>query len=302
VSKNTRRLAQERARQIVAQQRKAEARRKRMRWALGAVGVVLLILVVLIVVKLTSGTAKPAVAQSAKPADSSLISAVTGVPASVLDQVGAGKPSALPKTMSGQPALTDSGKPKILYIGAEYCPYCAAERWSVVVALSRFGTFTDLGQTTSSASDVYPSTPTLTFHGATYTSQYLAFTGREIQSNQPSGGSYAALDKLSSDETALLNKYDAPPYVDNNGSIPFIDFFNKAVVQGASYSPQLLQGKTHEQVAAALSQPSSDLAQAIDGTANAFTALICTVTGNQPTDVCTGKAATAYQGKFGASS
>jgi hypothetical protein len=302
VSKNTRRLAQERARQVVAAQRRAEARRRRMTWAGGAIGVVVLILAVFVVVKLTGGNSTPAVAQSAHPADSGLISAVTGVSSSVLDQVGTGKPDALPKTMSGQPALNDNSKPLILYIGAEYCPYCAAERWSVVVALSRFGTFTNLGQTTSSASDVYASTPTLTFHGATYTSQYLSFQGVETQSNQPSGGSYKTLDTMTSDQTALFKKYDAPPYVDSTGSIPFIDFFNKAVVQGASYSPQLLQGKSHEQVAAALSQPSSDLAKAIDGTANAFTALICSVTGNQPTDVCTGKAATAYQGKFGASS
>ena len=41
---------------------------------------------------------------------------------------------------TGQPALTSGGKPEILYVGAEYCPYCAAERWAMVVALSRFGT------------------------------------------------------------------------------------------------------------------------------------------------------------------
>ena len=38
-------------------------------------------------------------------------------------------------------ALTGpSGSPELFYYGAEYCPYCAAERWSVVIALSRFGT------------------------------------------------------------------------------------------------------------------------------------------------------------------
>ncbi len=34
----------------------------------------------------------------------------------------------------GQPALTSGGKPQIVYMGAEYCPYCAAERWAMVVA------------------------------------------------------------------------------------------------------------------------------------------------------------------------
>jgi hypothetical protein len=34
----------------------------------------------------------------------------------------------------------------MLYIGAEYCPYCAAERWPLVMALSKFGTFSNLPQ------------------------------------------------------------------------------------------------------------------------------------------------------------
>jgi len=33
----------------------------------------------------------------------------------------------------------------VVYIGAEYCPYCAVERWPLIVALNRFGTLTNLG-------------------------------------------------------------------------------------------------------------------------------------------------------------
>ena len=40
--------------------------------------------------------------------------------------------------------LTADGKPLVLYVGAEYCPYCAAERCAMVQALSRFGTFSNL--------------------------------------------------------------------------------------------------------------------------------------------------------------
>ena len=47
--------------------------------------------------------------------------------------------------------LTLNNKPEILYIGAEYCPFCAAERWSMIIALSRFGTFSNLHFMTSSA-------------------------------------------------------------------------------------------------------------------------------------------------------
>src|SRR6202043_382420 len=71
-------------------------------------------------------------------------------PSGVTPPVATGKNTAL---------LTASdGKPEILYVGAEYCPYCAAQRWAVVTALSHFGTFSGLGTTTSSASDVDPNT------------------------------------------------------------------------------------------------------------------------------------------------
>jgi hypothetical protein len=35
------------------------------------------------------------------------------------------------------PHLTSSGKPEILYVATEYCPYCAVENWPLIVALSR---------------------------------------------------------------------------------------------------------------------------------------------------------------------
>ena len=41
-------------------------------------------------------------------------------------------------------------------MGAEYCPYCAAERWSMIVALGRFGTFSGLQTMRSSSTDSRP--------------------------------------------------------------------------------------------------------------------------------------------------
>jgi hypothetical protein len=156
------------------------------------------------------------------------------------------------------------------------------------VALSRFGKFTGLGQAASSPSDVYPNTATLTFHGAGYQSRYLAFTGKELQSNQVVGGQYAPLDALSPADSALLAKYDAPPYVSaaSAGAIPFIDIGGRYLVSGASYNPSVLQGKTHAQIAGALSDPRSPIAQGADGTANLITAALCELTGHQPDTVC----------------
>jgi len=156
----------------------------------------------------------------------------------------------------------------------------------MAVALSRFGTFTGLGETASSPSDVYPNTATLTFHGASYASTYLSFTAREIQSNQVVNGAYAPLDTLSAADQALFTKYNAPPYTDSAGSIPFIDIGGRYLISGSSYSPQVLQGKTQTQIAAALADPNSAIAKAVDGTANLITAAICQITDGQPGAVC----------------
>jgi hypothetical protein len=213
-------------------------------------------------------------------ANPTVVAQATGVPVSTLNAVGAGSVTTAPTAISGAP-LTANGLPRILYVGAEYCPYCAAERWAVVNALSRFGNFSNLGATTSSPSDVFPSTASFSFHGATYKSSNLSFTGVEIQSNQAVNGSYAPLDKLSAADQALMDKYDT------GGGIPFIDIGGKYMISGSSFSPSVLQGKTSEQIAAALADPNSSIAKSIDGTANVITAAICKITNNQPASVCT---------------
>ena len=292
--------AREQARALMAAQKAAEARRRRLLNASVFVGIVIIAIGILVGVKLSVGSTKSSGAASVV-ASAALIDKIAGVPATTLNTIGVGNVDTLPKKVTGKPVLTDGGKPLVVYMGAEYCPYCAAERWAMVQALSRFGTFHNLGVTHSSSSDVFPNTPTLSFHGATYTSKYLSFQGVEMQSNQVSGNFYATLDTPTADQQKLLSTYDAAPYVAASaaGSIPFIDFANQAVVSGSSYSPQLLAGMTADQVAAALSDPSNPIAQAVGGTANAFTAILCNLTGDQPAGVCVSPAVSAYQGKLG---
>lgn len=266
---------------LAAEQAREQQRRRRLVLVVVPLAVVLVAVAALVVVRLTGpGSSKAQTATGS--ADGGVIAGVTSVPAGVLDQVGVGSMTSPPKAFSGS-ALTSDGKPKILYVGAEYCPYCAAERWAVVVALSRFGTFSGLGQTASSASDVYPSTPTLSFHGATYTSKTIAFTGVETEN-----GAREPLDSLSAEDQQTFSTYDAPPYVPaaSEGSIPFVDIGGTYMISGASYDPQVLAGKTHQQVATALSDPSSEIAKGVNGTANAITAAICATTNNQPSTVC----------------
>ncbi len=293
-------------REKIAAQRAAEHRaeqRRRILIASGSILAVIAVVVAFIVFKATSKPSTPTASSGSTITGSALndvVSTVTSVPASTLDTVGNGGSAvtAKPIPVKGTPAaLTSGGKPEMLYEGAEYCPYCAAERWSMIVALSRFGTFSGL-QTIRSATrngggtaEPYPATPTWTFANATYTSKYLTFTPVEAYTNIPdtSTGFYTTLQKPTAAQTALLTKYDAPPYVSSAdaGSIPFVDFGNKSLIIGASYNPGILSGLSWSQIAADLSNPSSPVAKSIDGVANYMTAAICKMTGNQPASACT---------------
>jgi hypothetical protein len=278
------RLAQQRAE--VARRRIAMAQRRRRMYLVGGpvLGVVLIV-GSLVAVKLATGSGQPKSGVKASQAASSLTAQLSAIPSSVLDAVGVSGASAKPSAITAPP-LTEGGKPMMLYVGADYCPFCAAERWAIAVALQRFGTLSGLGQTASSPSDVYPSTATLSFHGTTFTSQYLALTAKEIQSNQVVNGQYAPLDTLTATEQNLFSTYDKPPYTSSTGSIPFVDIGGKYVISGATYSPAILKGKTQAQIAAALSDPASPIARAVGGSANLIAAAICAVTSQQPAKVC----------------
>jgi hypothetical protein len=228
-----------------------------------------------------------------QPASASLVSKVTGVPNSVINAVGAGNTVADPlKKVSPSVAVlkTSDGKPRIVYVGAEYCPFCATERWAMVNALSRFGTFKHLQVTTSSSTDVPPTISTFSFHGATYDSPYIQFEPVEEQTNttQP-------LDVPTAEQNDLMTKYDVAPYTDRAGAIPFMDFANQYIVSGASYDANSLQGLTHNQIAADLSNPSSGITQGAIGTANKMTAAICKLTGDKPANVCSQPAIKALE-------
>jgi hypothetical protein len=287
------------AAQLAAQQ--AAERRRRLLLAVGAVVLVIVIVGGLVAIRVFGGGKKTATGPTGA-ASAALISTLSSIPDATFATVGSAGVTAAPSAINNAPALTDNGKPKVLYIGAEYCPFCAAERWPVTVALMRFGTFSGLGTTHSAAGDEHPNTPTLSFHGATYTSQYLAFTGVETTTNEVQGNSYKPLDTPSAADQETLQKYDNAPYVDADsaGSIPFIDLGNKFIGSGATYDPALLAGKTQDQVGDALKDPSNPITKAVIGSANVYTAAICKLTGNQPAKVCSTEAVTAAAGKLGA--
>ena len=175
------------------------------------------------------------------------------MPASVYNTVGVTSsvsPIDPPVVTKGQPLLTyttSSGTtlPGVYFYGAEYCPYCAAERWVIITALSRFGTFKGLDNMQSSSTDIFPSTQTFTFVDATYTSKYIVFHPEEYYSNQvnASGSGYTVLQPFKGNDEKLVGKYDTNTYFPSSPptgrrtGFPFIDIGNK-VLSSTNYAPE----------------------------------------------------------------
>jgi Domain of unknown function (DUF929) len=285
---------QERVSASQNKQRQASPNRRKSRSSGGSwgliIGVVLVIAAaigVFIYLSQAGGSNTPAIKPT--PVSPSLLNEVTNVSPSILAAVGTGGQQKALTPIKGPPLTGSTGRPEFFYAGAEYCPFCAAQRWAVVVALSRFGTFSNLSQTTSSSTDAYPSTPTFTFYQSVYTSQYIDFVSLEMQTNQPDGnGSYTVLQTPTADQNNLISTYDAPPYLQSAGSIPFIDIAGKYAMQGANYTPQVLSGLSWQNIADDLSNQNSDVTKGIVGSANYLIAAICNTTSQQSIkNVCT---------------
>ena len=261
-----------RARERIAAQRAARQRaevRRRILVAIASITAVLAIVAGLVVVKLTSPN--PVAIES--PAPPGLAMQATTVPAAVLFRVGGAQVATpLQSVKKPAPPLTIGGKTAIVFVSEESCPFCAAERWPLVIALSHFGTWSDLGSTKSSATDIYPDTATFSFRHAHYTSRVLTLRTTELTDNRGH-----ALQPQSLLDTRLIDSYDVPPYVnsaDQSGAVPFLDLANQDVLAGAQYNPQVLAGLSAAQIASQLRDPSSPVAKAIDGSANVIIAAI----------------------------
>jgi hypothetical protein len=195
---------------------------------------------------------------------------------------GASLASGLTQKSADSTPLVSGGKPVVLYEGADFCPYCAAVRWAVVIALMRFGNFTSLHYMTSStySTEPFKGTPTFTFYNSTYGSGLINFTEVELTTNQfnSTSGSYPVLQAQDALEGRIIQQNDP------GGSIPFVDFANASVSLG-SPSPQILGGMNWTAIIAQLGDPDSAVAQSIIGPANAYTAAICRSINNSA-DVC----------------
>ena len=274
------------------------SRPARLAW--GAVIVILLSVVALVTYALThvSSPTAPATPAVTSPA---VLAALSSVPASTFDAVGvtvAGTTLTAPHLVTGATPLTVGGKADVLFVGAEFCPFCAAERWPLVVALARFGRFTQLHDSASAPLAVFPNTSTFTFDGVGYSSRWVALTGIELYSGTTGpDGTFTRLARLTAGQAALVARYAPQVGGVAAGTPPFVDVAGRLVAVTSGFSPALLIGLSQAQIAGDVASPTPPATgsggtsvpptgQAIIAVANQLSAGICAATGQQPAAVC----------------
>jgi hypothetical protein len=168
------------------------------------------------------------------------------------------------------------GKPVLLFVGAQYCPFCAAERWAVVKALSRFGSWSGLAAGHSSSGESgFGDVPTYVLLQARYHSLYVAFDHKDVADNAGN-----TLQHLSPVEQTYFNRYDPA------GSIPLV-YVDGYAMSGSGYSPAELQGGAFAHVQSELRRNgNAPYVGDINGEANLLTAFLCHGDGNRPQTAC----------------
>jgi len=260
---------------------------------LGTVALVLVIVIVLVVIKVTgkATVSTPGTTAGPSQAPAAVVQAVTRIRPTVYDTVGVTSSVAAvtpPTLVRGQPALESGGKPEVVFVGNEFCPYCAAERWALVAALSRFGKFTVLNAVQSAGNEAFADTPTFTFYGSHYTSRYVSTTLVEQYGTQKnaSGTGFAPLERLGAPVKSLMTRYDRGATGPTPSLVPFVDIANRGLVGGGSFSPSIFQQLSQSQIASGLTDAKDPTTQAIVATANYISAVICAADGQRPGNVC----------------
>jgi len=263
--------------------RREESKRS---WVVLGAAIAIIVVIAALFAFRFGNSSSPTVTSS--PVSTAVLNNLNSISADTENAVGSGSGPDSLVAVRDQPLTGAGNRPQVMYYGAEYCPYCAGERWAMIVALNRFGTFTGLKTTHSASDDVYPNTPTFTFYGSSYQSQYVDFTAIEMQTNVKVNGQYSQLQTPTPNQLQLLNHYNAPPYIPaaQAGGIPFINFANQYVMSGTTVDPSSLQGQSWDQIASHLNDPSTPESKAIVGGANRLTAAICLSTNNNPPNVC----------------
>lgn len=282
VGKSNRADVTARAAEMRAAQARKERQQKQMIAAAVAVVVVIIAVAVGVAISSNKSTGDPGATTTGTAA--AFIPKLAAIPAATFDAVGApADPNAIPQKVDGGQVLTADGKPRMIYVGAEFCPYCASERWAIVAALSRFGSFEGLAPTRSATND--GNIPTITFTESTYTSDYLTFNAWETKDRE-----FKPLQTLPGDVDALFKKYNP------EGGIPWT-FYGTHELPGSGIPLQPFLEHTGDngwnEIVAQMETGTGDVGKSVDASANMIAAQVCQMTGGQPANVCTSTGVTA---------
>ncbi len=270
--------------------------------ALGLIVLAIILVGALILIRNANQTNNTSDTETISPAPTSMLTALAHIPAATTNSASVTSPVSptTPPTATGNAPLWESStqgsgaRPVVFFYGAEFAPYAAAERWPLIVALSRFGAFSQLGLMQSSSSVAFSDTPTFSFWHVEYSSRWIDLqTVERYSALDPTGGGFTSLQEPTARQSASVAVYDT-----SATTFPLLDIANHFVLVGSSFSPTVLDGISQSQIVNDLAYPASPVTQAIVTSANEITAAICTVTGERPAPVCTARGVTAAATKM----
>ncbi len=208
-------------------------------------------------------------------------------------------------------AVEVNGKPTVIYFGTITCLFCGENRWAMALALSRFGSFSELFKGYSSFGDgdlptlywapaEYNSSSAMDF-GNFYNSQYINFISMDYASQIRDGFqiqplSYVLSQAQAANNSAYLaaveaiiknNNFQGTPYgIWGNFQVSGADAadFGNGPITNASRIP--LTYMTHEGVLSQLANPNDQFAWTEYAAADLYVAAICASI-NNTAPVCT---------------
>jgi uncharacterized protein DUF929 len=166
--------------------------------------------------------------------------------------------------------LKKGGKPEVMMIGTLSCEYCAAERWALVKALGRFGTWSNLNAGTNGAG-----IPTFNLVDTKYSSWYISLVHKDLQDLNGD-----ALQTLTAREHALYKKYDP------QGVTPLLIVGKYALVgQGVDPAPMIDRDFRSVQISL-IKNETTGYTGPINAEANLITAMLCRADAGNPSVFC----------------
>jgi hypothetical protein len=166
--------------------------------------------------------------------------------------------------VTNEPLKRSSGKSLVYFMGAEFCPFCAAERWAIVEALKKFGTWKYLKEGISSSNEKYPRISTWSFAKTKFISRYIEFIGKETADRN-----FKPLQELNADDYEILDRYN-PDHL-----IPFLLIDGQYMQVGCGFNPKLLQTLDHKNIKVELENSHSDVGKVIKLEIDYIVTLIC---------------------------